>query len=239
MEFLSQLTVVDMATLSMSALALVGGVISTAITLNAKFYEDQRQLRMTAGDLTQKLLTLRAEEQLLNIKALRRQEGIEEFTAARDNNMKSQHTLARLMMDTLQELKRPATAAEYEVLAAALTSNGDTAGDKYWRLAIAKTTNPVVKRGVIIQFAYALTRYGRQDDGEIAFKEALTLAGGDPYGEGHTHETRARALHAALKPVEAKAAFEAAETCYSRIADPVTRDVCRKAVASARATVGV
>jgi hypothetical protein len=239
MEFLSELTVVDVATLSMSALALVGGAISTAITLNAKHYEDQRQLRMTAGDLTQKLLTLRAEEQLLNIRALRQQEGIEEFTSARDNNMKSQHTLARLMMDTLEELKRPATAAEYEVLATALTNNGDPAGDRYWRLAIARTTNPVVKRGIIIQFAYSLTRYGRQADGERAFKEALALAGGDPYGEGHTHETRARALHAALKPVEAKAAFEEADACYQRIADPVARDLCRKALASARTTVGV
>ena len=35
MNFLSQLSVVDMATLTMSAVGLIGGIMSTLITMNA------------------------------------------------------------------------------------------------------------------------------------------------------------------------------------------------------------
>lgn len=236
---LSQLTAVDMATLSMSALALVGGAISTLITMNAKYYEDQRQLRMTVGDLAQKILALRAEDDLLNVKALRGEQRNEEFALAHANNLRSQKTLARLMMDALEELKHPASPTEYELLGSALTVNGDVAGDKYWRLAIARTADTAGKRAIINQFAYALIRYGREADGERAFKEALALAGGDPIHEGYTHETRARALHAVRKLPEASAAFDEADRCYLRIAEPGTRDWCRQALASARATVGL
>lgn len=239
MEFLSQLTVVDVATLSMSALALVGGAISTVMTMNAKHYEDQRQLRMVVGDLAQKILALRAEDDLLNVKALRGEARNEEFALAHANNLRSQKTLARLMIDTLRELKCPASATEYELLGSALTVNGDPAGDKYWRLAIARTTDTPGKRAVINQFAYALIRYGREADGERSFKEALVLADGDPIHEGYAHETRARALHAIRRLAEASAAFDEADVCYGRIVDPGTRDWCRQALASARATVGL
>jgi hypothetical protein len=239
MEFLSQLTAVDVATLSMSALALIGGAISTVITTNAKYYEDQRQLRMVVGDLAQKILALRAEDDLLNVKALRNEIRTEEFALAHANNLRSQKTLARLMMDTLEQLKHPASPTEYELLGSALTANSDAAGDKYWRLAIARTTDTPGKRAIINQFAYALIRYGRHPEGERAFKEAVALAGGDPIHEGYAHETRARALHAARRLDEASAAFDEADASYGRIVDPGTRDWCRQALASARATVGL
>jgi hypothetical protein len=239
MEFLTQLSAVDMATLTMSAVGLIGGVISTLITMNAKHYEDQRQLRMSVGDFAQKILALRAEDDLLNVKALRREERNEEFVLAHANNLRSQKTLARLMMDLLDELKRPASPTEYELLASALTVNGDPAGDKYWRLAIARTADVAGKRAIIIQFAYALMRHGREADGERAFKEALASTGGDPIQEGYIHETRARALHAIRKLPEARAAFDEADAIYQRIAEPGTRTLCRESLASARETVGL
>lgn len=239
MEFLSQLSVVDMATLTMSAIGLIGGVVSTMITMNAKYYEDQRQLRMSVGDFAQKILALRAEDELLNVKALRREERNEEFVLAHANNLRSQKTLARLMMDLLEELKRPASPTEYELLGSALTVNGDPAGDKYWRLAIARTADIAGKRAIINQFAYALVRHGRQEDGERAFKEALATTAGDPVQEGYVHESRARALHAIRKLADAKAAFDQADAAYTRIADEGTRQICRESLASARATVGL
>ena len=239
MNFLSQLSVVDMATLTMSAVGLIGGIMSTLITMNAKYYEDQRQLRMGVGDFAQKILALRAEDELLNVKALRREERNEEFALAHANNLRSQKTLARLMMDLLEELKRPASPTEYELLGSALTANGDPAGDKYWRLAIARTTDVPGKRAIINQFAYALVRHGREADGERAFAEALASTGGDPVQEGFVHETRGRALHAIRKLPDAKAAFDKADAAYMRIPDEGARQIWRESLASARATVGL
>jgi len=239
MAFLTELSAADMASLTMSAVGLIGGVISTMITMNAKRYEDQRQLRMSVGDFAQKILALRAEDELLNVKALRREERNEEFVLAHANNLRSQKTLARLMMDLLEELKRPASPTEYELLGSALTANGDAAGDKYWRLAIARTADVPGKRAIINQFAYALVRNGREADGERAFKEALSTAGGDPVQEGFIHETRARALHAIRRLAEARAAFDQADAAYTRFADEGARQVWRESLASARATVGL
>jgi len=239
MAFLTELSAADMASLTMSAVGLIGGVISTMITMNAKRYEDQRQLRMSVGDFAQKILALRAEDELLNVKALRREERNEEFVLAHANNLRSQKTLARLMMDLLEELKRPASPTEYELLGSALTANGDAAGDKYWRLAIARTADVSGKRAIINQFAYALVRNGREADGERAFKEALSTAGGDPVQEGFIHETRARALHAIRRLAEARAAFDQADAAYTRFADEGARQVWRESLASARATVGL
>lgn len=239
MEILSQLSAVDMMTLTMSGLGLVGGVISTVITMNAKHYEDQRQLRMTVGDFAQKILALRAEDDMLNIKALRGEERTEEFNLARANNLRSQKTLARLMMDALDDLKRPASPTEYELLGSALTVNGDNTGDKFWRLAINRTKDAPGKLSILYQYAYTLVRYGREADGEKVFQEALGLAGNDPVQEGYTHQTRGQALHALRKMPEAGQAFDRAHACYSRIAAPGVRDSYLQVLASARQTLGV
>lgn len=239
MDFFSQLTTVDMATLFMSGLGLMGGVISTLITMNAKHYEDQRQLRMTVGDFAQKILALRAEDDMLNIKALRGEERTEEFNLARANNLRSQKTLARLMMDVLEDLKRPASPTEYELLGAALTVNGDPTGDKFWRLAISRTKDAPGKLSILYQYAYTLVRYGREPDGEKVFQEALALAGNDPVQEGYTHQTRGQALHALRKLTEAGQAFDRAESCYARITAPGVRDSYLQVLASARQTLGV
>lgn len=239
MDVLSQLSTVDVMTLTMSGLGLVGGVISTLITMNAKHYEDQRQLRMTVGDFAQKILNLRAEDDMLNIKALRGEERTEEFNLARANNLRSQKTLARLMMDALDDLKRPASPTEYELLGSALTVNGDNAGDKYWRLAINRTKDAPGKLGVLYQYAYMLVRYGRESDGEKVFQEALGLAANDPVQEGYTHQTRGQALHAIRRLPEASQAFDRAQNCYVRIEAEGVRNSYLQVLSSARQTLGV
>ena len=239
MELFSQLSTVDAVTLGMSALGLFGGVVSTVITMNAKYYEDQRQLRMTVGDLTQKLLVLRGEDELLNVKALRGEERSEEFALAHANNLRTQNALARLMVDALDLLKRSASSVEYEILATTLTTNGDRSADKYWRLAMGRAREIADRRATLVQYAYALVRFGREVEGEARFEEAMGMAIGDPVQEGYITETRGRALHAIRKAQEARAAFDKAQACYLRIPDEGTRDLCVNALKSARATVGL
>jgi tetratricopeptide (TPR) repeat protein len=237
-EFLAQLKPSDIASLTMSTLALTAGAISTLITMNAKRYEDQRQLRMTVGDLTQKILALRGEEEQLNIKTLKKKEGIEEFIAARGYNMKTQHALARLAVDALTELKRPATATEYEVLALALTANNDPAGDRFWRLAMERTSDATALLSLRGQRAYALIKNGREAEGEQVFKEALASVT-HPVQIGYVHETRGKALHAAGKPNDARAAFDQAAASYAELTPPAVRDSYLLNLASARTTLGL
>jgi tetratricopeptide (TPR) repeat protein len=237
-ELLAQLRPSDIASLLMSILALTTGAISTFITMSAKRYEDQRQLRMTVGDLAQKILALRAEEEQLNIKTLRKKEGIEEFIAARGYNRKTQHALAKLAIDALDELKRSATATEYEVLALALTANNDPAGDRYWRLAIDRTTDPTALLSLRGQRAYALIGAGRESEGEQVFKEALAAVT-HPVQIGYVHETRGKALHAIGKHKDSIAAFDQAAANYAQLVEPAVRETYLQNLASARATLGL
>lgn len=239
LEFLAKLSAVDMMTISMSAMGLAGGVISTIITMNAKYYEDQRQLRMTVGDLAQKILALRADAELLNIKALKKQEGMEEFVAAHGHNLRTQLTLARLMIDALDQMKRQATATEYEVLAAALTANGDPAADKYWAVAVKQTSNPTARLLLMCQHAYALMRQGREADSERIFAHALAAAKESPYYEGYVHEAEAKALHGIHRHEAAHAAFDRAKASYLTMPDIGARQAALQALASARSTVGL
>lgn len=154
MRFLSQMTPTEMLTLFISALGLMGGIISTLITLSAKRYEDQRQLRTMIGDFTQKLVALRSGDDLLQLKTLRGQEHIEEINLARANNIRSQKTLARMMVDALESFKRPVSPIEYEVLGYALTTAGEKSGDRYWRLAAERTRDPTDTVSLLSLFAF-------------------------------------------------------------------------------------
>ena len=239
LELLAKLEPADVASLVMSALALMAGAISTFITVNAKRYEDQRQVRITVGDLAQKILALRGEDELLNVRALRGDEGTQEFIAARNANLRTQQTLVRLMIDMLNDLKRPASAAEYEVLAYALTSGGDATGDKYWRLAFNRSVGKPARIGILSQHAYAKIRFGAPADGERIFAEALDLARNEPAHEGYVHESRGKALHSIGRLNEAAAAFADAQTAFQRIPDEGTRAGYLKNLNSARAMLGL
>lgn len=238
-EFLAKLEPADVASLCMSALALMAGALSTFITLNAKRYEDQRQVRITVGDLAQKILALRGEDELLNVKALQGQEGTQEFIAARNANIRTQQTLVRLMIDMLADLKRPASAVEYEVLAYALTSSGEAAGDKYWRLAFDRSTGKAARVGILSQHAYTKMRFVNPADGERLFAQALDLVRNEPVHEGYVHESRGKALHAIGRLDEATAAFAEAEAAFRRIPDEGTRTGYLRNLDSARTMLGL
>lgn len=233
------ITTTDVASLIMSALGLFAGALSTYIAMNAKYYEDQRQLRTTVGDLAQKMLALRGDEELLNVKALRGEERTEEFATARANNLRTQLALARLMMDMLNDLRRPASAPEYEVLANVLTTNGDPTDNRYWRLAIARSSEKAARLAILAQYGFAKIRFGRQPDGEQIFLEALAMAKGEPVHEGYVHEARGKALHAIRKLADSAAAFNAAEAAYRQIQDEGARDTFLQTLASARKTLGL
>lgn len=239
MSILSELSATDAASLAMSALGLFAGTLSTFITMNSKYYEDQRQMRTTVGDLAQKILALRGEEELLNVKALRGEERTEEFVTARNNNLRTQLALARLMVDVLNELKRPASAPEYEVLANVLTTNGDPSDNRYWRMAIARSTEKAARLTILAQYAYAKIRFGRQPEGEQIFIEAQALAKGEPVHEGFVHEARAKALHAIRKLADSSSAFDAADAAYRQIQEEGARDTFLQTLASARKTLGL
>ncbi len=237
MPFLPNMTSNETLTLFISTLGLMGGIISTLITLSAKRYEDQRQLRTLIGDFTQKLVALRSEDDLLQLKILRGQGHIEEINLARSSNIRSQKTLARMMVDALESFKRPASPIEYEVLGYALTTVGEKSGDRYWRLAAERTRDPTEAVSLLSLFAFSLFRAGRVADGEDVFREAFAKATGEPMHEGYVHQIRGQALHALRNLDDARTAFDRADASYAKITSPGLRDYHRANNTSARKTL--
>lgn len=235
LEALADLGVGDLATIVISAVALLAAVIANVSASASKASDNKTQARNTVNGLCVRIAELSTQLQVFRVE----QQGTSNlalYNTKINATVRQVVALATLARDILAKSGIKAAAVEYALIADAIAMSGDASADGLWAQAVATARTRHDRIDLLQRFAEYLYSVGKEARGAVAYGDARAAMGAEAtsFEIGRNLQMEATARANAGQPDSARALFDEALEYYAQMAEGATRTYALDSLASAR-----
>lgn len=235
LEALTGLGMGDLATIAISAVALIAAVIANVSASASKANDNKAQARNTVNGLCVRIAELSTQIQVFRVE----QQGTSNlalFNTKINATVRQVVALATLARDILAKSGIKAAAVEYALIADAIAMSGDPSADALWAQAVGTARTRHDRIDLMQRFAEYLYSAGKAARGAVAYGEARAAMGAEatPFEIGRNLQMEATASANAGHTDSARALFDEAREYYAQMAEGTPRTYALNSLTSAR-----
>jgi hypothetical protein len=225
----------DIATIAISAIALVAAVIANMSASASKAHDNRVQARNTVNGLCVKIAELSGEIQVFKVEQMQAAD-LTVYNTKVNSSMRPVVALATLARDILATSGIKAAPVEYALIAEAIALSGDPGAETMWTQAVSAARSRHDKIDLLQRYAEYLYTVGKADRGAVAYGDARAAMGAEAtsFEIGRNLQMEAVANVNAGRADTARSLLAKAREHYEKVPDDARRAYALNSLESVR-----